>query len=131
MVMAVRMWAPEAGTVVRLQLSDSSAPNDVTTVDVEAVTTGSGWQTLNFDFANPAVRWVDAHQASYAAAVNANANYDTVSIFVDWANGLAWDNSAVGTPLVQDAVYYIDDISFAGTYRSLRHTRCDGLRRAL
>ena len=116
MVMAVRMWAPEAGTVVRLQLSDSSAPNDVTTVDVEAVTTGSGWQTLNFDFANPAVRWVDAHQASYAAAVNANANYDTVSIFVDWANGLAWDNSAVGTPLVQDAVYYIDDITFAGTY---------------
>ena len=94
-------------------------PNDVTTVDVEAVTTGSGWQTLNFDFANPAVRWVDAHQASYAAAVNANANYDTVSIFVDSA--MAW-LYPVGTPLVQDAVYYIDDITRAPT-RSLRPMR--------
>ena len=69
-----------------------------------------------FRLHNPVVRWVDAHQAGYAAAVNANANYDTVSIFVDWANGLTWDNSAVGTPLVQDAVYYIDDITFTGTY---------------
>ena len=107
---------PEAGTVVRLQLADSLADNDASTVDVEAVTTTSGWQTLEFDFASPAVRYVAAHNSSYAAAINPNATYDQLGIFMDWANGLAWDNSAVGTPLAQDAVYYVDEITFVGAY---------------
>jgi hypothetical protein len=49
--MNVRVWSPTAGIKVRLKVEDH---NDNThTVETEAtVTTASGWQTLEFNFAN-------------------------------------------------------------------------------
>jgi hypothetical protein len=48
--MNVRVWSPTAGIKVRLKVEDH---NDTRTVETEAtVTTASGWQTLEFNFAN-------------------------------------------------------------------------------
>jgi hypothetical protein len=48
--MNVRVWSPTAGIKVRLKVEDH---NDTHTVETEAtVTTASGWQTLEFNFAN-------------------------------------------------------------------------------
>lgn len=49
----MRVWSPEAGTVVRLKLENAS--DNTKTVETDAETTEAGtWQTLTFNFANEA-----------------------------------------------------------------------------
>ncbi|RKS99645.1 gliding motility-associated C-terminal domain-containing protein [Flavobacterium sp. 123] len=94
--MNVRVWSPTAGIPVRLKVEDH---NDNThTVETEAtVTTASGWQTLEFNFAN---------QAAGTAALNLAFVYDKASIFFNFGTTGA---------VAGEKTYYFDDVAFGAT----------------
>ena len=105
-----RIHTAEAGKVVRMQVADSAGSNDANYVHAAVTLENVGWNTVTFDFSSPVARWVNANGAESAVGLSANVVYDEISIFPDWENGLAWDNSVTGTALTEDAVYLIDDI---------------------
>lgn len=73
-VMSVRVWSPEIGIPVRLKAED--ATNAGITVETEAVSTVSNdWETLSFNFANP---------APGTPAINFANNYNKLSIFFNF-----------------------------------------------
>ena len=86
----MKVWSPDAGTVVRLKLEDKA--NNTHTVETDALTTvAGGWQTLSFDFLN---------QATGTAAFNDSYSYNRANLFFDFGN--------VGT----GKTYYFDEVSF-------------------
>ena len=88
--MTVRVWAPNAGTTVRLKAENLT--DATVSVETDAVTTvASGWQTLTFNFAN---------QATGTAALNLSSVYGKVSIFFDF--------NIPGT----GQIYYFDTVKF-------------------
>ena len=88
--MTVRVWAPNAGTTVRLKAENLTDPT--VSVETDAVTTvAAGWQTLTFNFAN---------QATGTAALNQASVYGKVSIFFDF--------NKAGT----GQIYYFDTVKF-------------------
>ena len=91
--MNVRVWSPHAGIQVRLKVEDK---NDGTrSVETEAtLTTASGWQTLEFNFANP---------AAGTAAMNLAFAYNKASIFF---------NFGVTGATAGERIYYFDDLKF-------------------
>ena len=75
--MTMRVWSPDAGTVVRLKLEDSANPTH--SVETDATTTvAGGWQTLSFNFAN---------QAASTAAFNDAFNFNKASVFFAFGSG--------------------------------------------
>ena len=109
---------------VRLEIVDTNADHDVHNVHAEALLTQTGWQDVSFDFSQPAVRYsasaVDettgfsgVEAAFPLVAQEANTGdpviYGRMNLFIDWNNGLAWDGSAVGTPLSGNVSYLVDD----------------------
>ncbi|WP_425259413.1 hypothetical protein ACPOLB_00930 [Rubrivivax sp. RP6-9] len=89
----VRVWSPAAGIPVRLKVENAADPTK--TVETEAtVTTASAWQTLTFNFANP---------AAGTAALDLATTYNKVSIFFNF-----------GTPGATTGArtYYFEDISY-------------------
>jgi hypothetical protein len=97
--MTVRVYSPAAGIPVRLKVEDSadtSPDPKVSGVEVEAVTTvANGWETLTFDFADPA-----------AGSLNLGLwTYNRVIIFFNF--GAEGDEVGAQT-------YYFDDITFIG-----------------
>ncbi len=91
--MTVRVWSPDAGIPVRLKVESAGDPTR--SVETEAaVTTAAGWQTLTFDFANP---------ATGTAALNLAYTYNKVSIFFNF--GVT--GAAAGAK-----TYYFDDVAF-------------------
>ena len=93
-----------------MQVADSAGSNDANYVHAAVTLENVGWNTVTFDFSSPVARWVAANGAESAVGLSANVVYDEISIFPDWENGLAWDDSVTGTALTEDAVYLIDDI---------------------
>ncbi|MDD2821630.1 MAG: T9SS type A sorting domain-containing protein [Flavobacterium sp.] len=91
--MNVRVWSPNAGIQVRLKVEDH-ANNGITCETEATVTTASGWQTLEFNFANP---------ASGTAAFDPTKNYDKASIFF---------NFGVTGATAGEKTYYFDDVKF-------------------
>jgi Ig-like domain CHU_C associated/Secretion system C-terminal sorting domain len=91
--MNVRVWSPHAGIQVRLKVEDK---NDGTrSCETEAtVTVASGWQTLEFNFAN---------QAAGTAAMNLAFAYNKASIFF---------NFGVTGATAGERIYYFDDVKF-------------------
>jgi hypothetical protein len=88
--MTVRVWSPDAGIPVRLKVEDNA--DGTKSAETEATTTvAGGWQTLTFNFANP---------ASGTPALNVANTYDKVSIFFDF--GTAGSGKT----------YYFDDVIF-------------------
>ena len=88
--MTLRVNAPAAGIPIRLKVEDAA---DVThTCETEATTTGAGWQTLTFNFANP---------ASGTAALNLAYTFNKASVFPNF-----------GTAGTADVSYYVDDLTF-------------------
>ena len=86
----MRVWAPNAGTTVRLKAENLTDPT--VSVETDAVTTvAAGWQTLTFNFAN---------QATGTAALNLASVYGKVSIFFDF--------NKAGT----GQIYYFDTVKF-------------------
>jgi hypothetical protein len=95
-----RVWSPVAGIPVRMKVED--AANAATSVETEAtVTTASGWQTLSFNFANP---------AAGTPALDLAATYNRLSVFFDFGT--------TGASVGAARTYYIEDIVYplaAGT----------------
>jgi hypothetical protein len=91
--MTVRVYSPRAGIPVRLKTEDAADPTR--SVETEATTTVAGaWQTLVFDFANP---------ASGTAALNPAYTYNKLSIFFDFGK-----TGAAGG----GGTFYFDDVKF-------------------
>jgi len=91
--MNVRVWSPHAGIQVRLKVEDKNDPTR--SVETEAtVTIASGWQTLEFNFAN---------QAAGTAALNLAFAYNKASIFF---------NFGVTGATAGERTYYFDDMKF-------------------
>lgn len=91
--MSVRVWSPNAGIKVRLKVEESA--NSAIACETEAtVTTASGWQTLEFDFAN---------KVSGTPDLDISKNYDKVTIFFNF--GVAGSVAGLRT-------YYFDDVRF-------------------
>ena len=86
--MSVRVWSPDAGTIIRLKVEDHK--DKTRTVETEtAVTTSKGWETVVFDFAKP---------VSGTAALNAAYTYDKATIFFGFGT--------TGT----EKIYYFDNV---------------------
>ncbi|WP_281240217.1 putative Ig domain-containing protein [Flavobacterium praedii] len=86
--MSVRIWSPDAGTIVRLKVEDHADKNH--TIETEStVTNAKGWETIVFDFAKP---------VSGTAAMNLAYNYDKATIFFGFGSN--------GT----EKIYYFDDV---------------------
>ncbi len=93
--MTVRVYSPAAGTPVRLKVED--AADSTHAAETEATTTvASAWETLTFDFANP---------ASGTAALNFTYTYDKVSIYFNF--GTTGATAGAKT-------YFFDDVTFVG-----------------
>lgn len=93
--MTVRVYSPTAGIPVRLKVED--AADSTHSAETEATTTvASAWETLTFDFANP---------ASGTAALNFTYTYDKVSIYFNF--GTTGGTAGAKT-------YYFDDVTFVG-----------------
>jgi hypothetical protein len=91
--MTVRVYSPRAGIPVRLKVEDAADPDR--SVETEALTTvANGWETLTFDFANP---------APDTAPLNPAFTYNKLSIFFDF--GTSGAEGGGGT-------FYFDDVAF-------------------
>lgn len=94
--LTARVWAPAAGVPVRLKVEDAADPTK--TAETEATTTvAAGWQTLLFNFANP---------ATGTAALNLANTYNKASIFFNF--GRTGAQGGGGT-------FYFDDLAFRGS----------------
>ena len=90
---SVRVWSPDAGTVVRLKAEDHL--NSAITVETDMMTTMAGQgETLVFDFSN---------EAMGTPALDTANTYDLLSIFFNFGT----DGATAGTK-----TYYFDDIEF-------------------
>ena len=91
--MTVRVYSPNAGYKVRLKVED--AADGTHSVETEATTTvANAWETLTFDFANP---------ASGTAALVFGFTYNKVSIFF---------NFGVNGATTGAKTYFFDDVTF-------------------
>jgi uncharacterized repeat protein (TIGR03803 family) len=94
--MTVRVYSPRAGVPVRLKVEDAADPTR--SVETEANTTGvNTWETLTFNFANP---------ATGTPALNLAHTYNKVTIFFDY--GTSGAAGGGGT-------FYFDDVTFTGS----------------
>jgi hypothetical protein len=90
--MSVRVWSPNAGIKVRLKIEDHA--NSAINCETEStVTIASGWQTLEFDFANNVS----------GNPLDITKNYDKATIFFNF--GVAGSVAGLKT-------YYFDDVKF-------------------
>ena len=91
--MNVRVYSPHAGIQVRLKVEDKNDPTK--SCETEAtVTTVNGWQTLEFNFANP---------AAGTAALNLAYSLNKATIFF---------NFGVNGATAGERTYYFDDVKF-------------------
>jgi len=88
---SVVLYSPAAGVDIKLKLQNASNASQSVETDVTAA---QGWQTLVFDFANPAAN---------TAALNAAATYNNVIIFPNF-----------GATTAAAATYYVGPITFLG-----------------
>ena len=98
-IMAVRVWSPQAGAPIRLKVEDSNDPTH--TCETETNTTVSGWQVLEFDFANQA-----PGTESLSVGLGYGWTYNMASIFFNF-----------GT-IGYGETYYFDDVQMCDA--------CDG-----
>jgi hypothetical protein len=96
--MRMRVFSPAASMLVRMKVENAS---DVTvTSETDAVTVGTGWEVLTFNFANPGL--APPVTGGPTAALNPAQTYNKVTLFFNVAAaGGAWGGT-----------YYFDDIAF-------------------
>ncbi len=91
----VRVWSPTAGVPIRLKVED--AADGSKSCETEALTTvANAWETLTFDFANP---------AAGTAPLNLATTYNRMSVFPNFGK----TGAQIGGP----STYYFDDFAFA------------------
>jgi len=109
-----RIWTETTGVVARMEVSSSSeisgSDGDVNTVAANVTLTEAGWNEVTFDFGQPVSRFVGALGTESVVELNADTTYNVLTMFVDYENGLDAEDAAVGTPVTEETVYYIDDI---------------------
>jgi hypothetical protein len=89
--MTVRVYSPDAGIKVRLKVEDATDPTR--SMETEATTlTANAWETLTFNFGNP---------ATGTTGFNAAYTYNKINIFFNFLT------ATVGA----DKTYYFDDIT--------------------
>ena len=96
--MTTRVYSPGPGMRVRLKVENASNPG--ITCETDAVTVGTGWETLTFNFANPGL--APPVTGGPTAALNVAETYNKVSVFMSVAT------EAVG----QAGTFYFDDLAF-------------------
>ena len=95
-IITARVWSPEAGITVRLKLEESG--DNTHTVETDAVTTkAQEWETLTFDFSNPAT-----NDGNPTNPLNTDYVFDTLSIFMNFGSAGSSET------------YYFDDVTFVG-----------------
>lgn len=94
--MTVRVWSPDAGTPIRLKIEDSDDPTH--TCETEVNTTGTGWETLLFDFTNQA-----PGTELLSVGLAQGWTYNMASIFFNFGT----DGNTAG-----EKTYYFDDVAF-------------------
>ena len=96
--MTMRVFSPGAGMRVRMKVENAS--NAGITSETDAVTVGTGWEVLTFNFNNPGLS--PPVTGGPTAELNVAQTYNKVTLFfnVAAANG-AWGGT-----------YYFDDIAF-------------------
>jgi len=93
--MSVRIWSPNANIPVRLKLEDHANPTR--SVETESfVTVASGWQIVEFDF---------AQNVTGTSALNLTYRYDKATIFFNFGTSGA---------VAGEKTYYFDDMKFIG-----------------
>lgn len=104
--MYVKVWAANAGIPVRLKVEDHGNVNHY--VEKDALTTASGWQTLEFDFATPAT-----------APFDPTFIYDKASIFFNFVPDVT--NAT-------ELTFYFDDVSYGTSLGSSSFNLASSLR---
>ena len=104
--MNVRVWSPDAGIAVRLKVEDKNDPTHSCETEVQ-VTTASGWQTLEFNFAN---------QATGTAALNLAYAFNKASIFFNFGT----TGATAG-----EKTYYFDDMKFGAKNLSVANFKAN------
>ena len=95
-IITAHVWTPEAGITVRLKLEESG--DNTHTVETDAVTTkAQEWETLTFDFSNPAT-----NDGNPTNPLNTDYVFDTLSIFMNFGSAGSSET------------YYFDDVTFVG-----------------
>jgi len=90
----VRVWSPAAGVPIRLKVED--AADGSKSCETEATTTlANAWETLTFDFANP---------AAGTQPLNLATTYNRMSVFPNFGQ----TGAQIGGP----STYYFDDFTF-------------------
>ncbi|MCX6241663.1 MAG: hypothetical protein NTX43_07665 [Bacteroidetes bacterium] len=91
--MTMRVYSPDAGIPIRMKVE--VVGDQTKSVETDALTTvANAWETLTFNFANP---------ASGTAAINYSYTYKVLSVFFNFGT----TGAAAGTK-----TYYCDDITF-------------------
>ncbi|MBK7939132.1 MAG: T9SS type A sorting domain-containing protein, partial [Lewinellaceae bacterium] len=91
--MTARVWSPDANTPIRLKVENAANPG--ISVETEAKTTAAGaWETLEFNFSNP---------APGTATLNPANTYNKLSIFFNFGTTGA---------MAGEKTYYWDDVQF-------------------
>ena len=91
MTISAKVWSADAGK--RLRLKVESSANGAISVETDAITSASGWQTLSWNFSSPA--------AGTTPFASGNL-YDKVTLFPEFGST---------TP---GAVYWLDDVRMPG-----------------
>ncbi len=96
--MSMRFFSPAPGVRVRMKVENATDPTK--TVETDAVSVGTGWETLIFNFANPGL--APPVTGGPTAPLDVTQTFNKVIVFFNVAAaGDAW----AGT-------YYFDDIAF-------------------
>lgn len=95
--MTIRVWSPNAGTIIRLKVEDSNDPTH--SCEAENRTTLSrNWEVLEFDFSKQALGTVSLREGLEKGWV-----YNKASLFFNFGT----DGIAAG-----ECIYYFDDVKF-------------------
>ena len=99
--MKMRVYSPGAGMRVRMKVENASNPG--VSCETDAVTVGTGWETLSFNFANPGL--APPVTGGPTTALNVAETYNKVTVFFNvaaagsnWAGTYYFDDIAFGTP---------------------------------
>ena len=99
--MKMRVYSPGAGMRVRMKVEKASDTG--VSCETDAVTVGTGWETLTFNFANPGL--APPVTGGPTAALNVAETYNKVTVFFNvaaagsnWAGTYYFDDIAFGTP---------------------------------
>ena len=99
------------GIPIRLKVEDAADPTK--SVETEATTTVTdGWETLTFNFANP---------AAGTAQLNLANTYNKISMFLNFG--------VTGAQIGGASTYYFDDLAFGGSTRHRRPGRSRSMTR--